>query len=384
MQYLARPTSIPDNGSVLIRQYHLKDFFGKLRGVATDYCKFDMAKTLPVKIECPDESQGLKIPYFISTFGAAPFVGRSVGAELDRSSIAPAAHHAKSLVFVMGSHTGFDQKTKTLGKLYREKEGGFSPCCGKLGGVIAPYLEEYERAKNSIRIFREAGKVFLDIPNRLLGIHSSFEPHAAKVQLHPSMVKADPFPQVVITEQRPRSVTYETSPALLHSLEAKKRTISEEPTPIGKDLGPDYFSFQWISPSPFPDDLTRRLHPLMHKIVSSPDYPPMVTIANVNTWIEFNRFVDAIHAIPDVVPKGVLGVSGLTVDLYFEDRVYRYSNVYYPQYAFFKPAGEKQGVVMGPAETNRLLDSYETPTERLSLDDILACNDEAEQEIQIV
>jgi hypothetical protein len=82
-----------------------------------------------------------------------------------------------------------------------------------------------------------------------------------------------------------------------------------------------------------------------------------------------------------VVPKGIFGVSGLTVDLYFEDRSYRYSNVYYPQYAFFKPAGERHGVVMGPAEINRLLESYPTPADRLSLDRVMERNDEVEQEI---
>jgi hypothetical protein len=381
MDYLKRPTIIPDTETVMSRQYHLAAFFGKLGQVAADYCKFDKAKTMPVKVECPDESQGLKILYFIATFGTSPFVGGKLGAELDTKAIIPASHHAENLVYVMGSHTGYDHQTKTLGRIYREKEGGFSACCGKLAGVIKPYLKEYEYAKSNIKLFKEEGRVFLEVPNRLLGIHSSDEPHPAKLCLEPSLIKGNPESEGVMTAESPRSVIFEAHPALQNSLEAKKRDLTHDPIPIGDDLTGDYFRFLWVSPEPFPDDITRRLHPLMHQIVSSLDAPPVVTIANVNTWIEFNRFVDAIHAIPDVLSKGIFGVSGLTVDLYFEDRPYRYSNVYYPQYAFFKPAAEREGIVMGPSEIAKLLDSY-TPKERLSIDRILELNDQAGEEIE--
>ncbi len=381
MEYLKRPHIIPDTRTVMSRQYNLAAFFGKLGEVVTDYCKFDTAKTMPVKVECPDESQGLKILYFIATFGTSPFVGGKLGAELDTKAIVPASHHAENLVYVMGSHTGYDHRTRTLGRIYREKEGGFSACCGKLAGVMGPYLKEYEYAKTNIKLFKKEGRVFLEVPNRLLGIHSSDEPHPAKLCLEPSLIKGNPESEGVMTAESPRSVIFEAHPALQHALGAKKRNITHDPTPIGDDLTGDYFRFLWVSSDPFPDDITRRLHPLMHQIVSSLDAPPMVTVANVNTWIEFNRFVDAIHAIPDVLSKGIFGVSGLTVDLYFEDRTYRYSNVYYPQYAFFKPAGEREGIVMGPSEISKLLDSY-TPKERLSIDRILELNDQAGEEIE--
>jgi hypothetical protein len=321
--------------------------------------------------------------YFIATFGITPFVGRSVGAELDTSTIVPACHHSQNLVFVMGSHTGFDQQAKIFGRLHRQKEDGFSSCCGKLAGVIEPYVAEYEYAKKHIRVFRKDGKALIEIPNRLLGIHSSIEPNPVKVQLCVSAVKEGAEAQGRMTEERPRSVIFEIHPELLRSLETKRREISEEPTSLGDDLRSEDFNFLWVTSAPYPDDLTRRLHPLMHQIVSSTDYPPMVTVANVNTWIEFNRFIDAIHAIPDVIPKGIFGVSGLTVDLYFEERDYRYTNVYYPQYAFFKRAGEKHGVIMGPAEVNNLLDAHDMPEDRLSIDRILENNDREGQEIRL-
>lgn len=179
------------------------------------------------------------------------------------------------------------------------------------------------------------------------------------------------------------SLVFEIHPDLHRALAAKKRTITNDPTPIGDDLTQDYFKFCWLSSDPFPDDITRRLHPLMHQIVSNPESPPIVTIANVNTWIEFNRFVDAMHGIPDVASTGVFGVSGLTVDLYFEDRPYHYSNVYYPQYAFFKRAGEKAGTIMGPSEVHNLLASYASPKEVLSIDWIFGCNDRANDEIKL-
>lgn len=382
MNYLKRPSIIPDTRAIMSRQYNLSTFFAKLRQTATGYCRFDMAKTMPVKVECPDECQGLKILYFIATFGTSPFVGGKLGAELDTKAIVPASRHAENLVYVMGSHTGYDRRTNTLGRLYREKEGGFSACCGKLASVIGPYLKEYEYAKNSIKLFKKEGRVFLEIPNRLLGIHSSDEPHPARLCLEPALIKGDPELEGIMTAESPRSVILEIHPELQHAIETKKRNITDDPGPIGDDLTGDYFKFLWISSDPFPDDITRRLHPLMHQIVSSVDYSPMVTVANVNTWIEFNRFVDAVHANPDVLSKGVFGVSGLTVDLYFEDRSYRYSNVYYPQYAFFKPAGEREGVVMGTSEINNLLDSHSPTKGRLSIDRILECNDEAGEEIE--
>lgn len=159
------------------------------------------------------------------------------------------------------------------------------------------------------------------------------------------MIKGDPESEGVMTAERPGSVIFEIHPGVRNALKAKKRIITHEPVPIGDNLTEDYFKFLWISSDPCSDNITRRLHPLMHHIVSSVDYPPMVTVANVNTWTEFNRFVDAVHTIPDVASKGILGVSGLTVDVYREDRPYRYCNVYYPYYAFFKPAGEPEGIV---------------------------------------
>jgi len=382
MDYLRSPSIIPDNGSVMFRQYALASFFGKLREAAIHHCNFDLAGTLPVMVECADESQSLKALYFLATFGASPFVGGRVGAELDVEAIAPAAHHAENLVYVMGSHAGYDHETKTMGKIYREKEGGFSPCCGKLAGVIGPYLKEYEYARNSIKLFKEEDRVLLEIPSRFLGMNSTDLANPARLCLEPSLIRGDWESKGVMTAESPYSVIFEAHPDLQHALEAKKRTITHDPIPIGDDLTGDYFKFLWISSDPFPDGITRRLHPLMHQIVCSLDYAPMATVANVNTWIEFNRFVDAVQAIPDVFSKGVFGVSGLTIDLYIPTRSYHYSNVYYPQYAFFKPTGQTEGTIMGPSEINKLLDAYTPTKERPSLDQILECNDQNDEEIE--
>jgi hypothetical protein len=92
--------------------------------------------------------------------------------------------------------------------------------------------------------------------------------------------------------------------------------------------------------------------------------------------------VDAVQAIPDVFSKGVFGVSGLTIDLYIPTRSYHYSNVYYPQYAFFKLAGQTEGTIVGPSEINKLLDAYTPKKERPSLDRILECNDQNDEEVE--
>jgi hypothetical protein len=381
MDYLTRPSMIPDMKAIMAHQYGLGGFFGKLGALVQDYCAFDMAKTLPVKVECPDESQGLKVLYFISTFGTSPFVGGKLGAELDINGITPASHHGENLVYVMGSHTGYDQKTKTMGRLYREKEGGFSACCGKLAAVMAPYLRAYDDARNNIKVFMENRRMFVEVPNRLLGTPSAHDAHPFRLRLTTSLIKGSPETDGTVNPKNPGSVIFEIHPDLQKVLKAKKRKVTREPTPIGDDLAAGHFRFSSHQSAPLADGITSRLQPLMHHIVSSRDYAPMVTIANVNTWIEFNRFVDAMHALPDVHSKGVFGVSGLTVDLYCEDRAYHYSNVYYPQYAYFKRPGQREGVVMGPPDIHGLLQSY-TPKSRLSIDQILEQNDEAAEQIK--
>ena len=55
-----------------------------------------------------------------------------------------------------------------------------------------------------------------------------------------------------------------------------------------------------------------------------------------------------------------------------------YSNIFCPQYAFFKPVGKREGIVMGPSEINNLLDSFPANKRRLSIDQILECNDNEE------
>jgi len=373
---------IPDNRTIMSRQYNLLTFFGKVKEVAINYCKFDINRTMPVKVECPDESQGLKSLYFVSTFGTYPFVGGKLGAEFDTYAVAPASHHAENLVYVMGSHTGYDHQAKTWGTIYREQEGGFSSCCGKLAAVMEPYLKKYECAKTNIKLFKKDGVVFIEIPNQFLEIQSSDECCSVRLCLDSFLIKGNPQTEGLMTAENPCSVVFEIHPDLLHALEARNKDITDDPTPIGDDLTSDYFKFLWVSSDPFPDGITRRLHPLMHKIVSSLDYHPMVTIANVQTWIEFNRFVDAIHTTPDVETKGIFGVSGLTVDLYFEGRHFPYSNVYYPQYAFFKRSDRKEGLVMGPSEINKLFDTYPLAMDSVSIDQILKCNDEGDKEIK--
>lgn len=381
MEYLSRPSMIPDMKAIMAHQYGLGGFFGKLGSLVEDYCAFDMAKTVPVKVECPDESQGLKVLYFISTFGTSPFVGGKLGAELDVDGITPASHHGENLVYVMGSHTGYDEKTKTMGRLYREKEGGFSACCGKLAAVMAPYLKAYDDARNNIRIFMENRRMFMEVPNRLLGTPGAQDPHPFRLRLAAALIKGNPETDGVISPKNPGSVIFEVHPDLQKALKAGKRKITRNPTPIGDDLAAEHFRFSSRQSAPLADGITSRLHPLMHHIVASRDFVPMVTIANVNTWIEFNRFVDAMHTLPDVYSKGVFGVSGLTVDLHREDLAYRYSNVYYPQYAYFKRAGQREGVVMGPPDINGLLQSC-APKNRLSIDEILERNDEAAKQIK--
>ncbi|HUV49979.1 MAG TPA: hypothetical protein VMW78_03010 [Anaerolineae bacterium] len=385
MDYINSAEIIPDYQTTMFSQYNLLTFFGKLKEAAINYCKFDMARTMAVKVECPDESQGLKSLYCISAFGTHPFVGGKLGAELDTGAIAPASHHAENLVYVMGSHTGYDHQTKSWGRIYREKEGGSSAaCCGKLAAVMEPYLKEYEYAKTNIKVFKKDGEVFLKIPHRFLGTQSFVEHSSVRLCLNSSLIKTkgDVQTEGIIMTESPHLVIFKIHPDLLCALRAKNKDITDEPTPIGDDLTGDYFKFQWVSPDPVPDDITGRLHPLMHKIVSSLDYHPMVTVANVQTQIEFNRFVDAIHAIPDVETKGIFGVSGLTVDLYFEGRPYPYSNVYYPQYAFFKRDDQREGLIMGPSEINKLLAAYPLAMERVSIDRILECNDKGNKEIK--
>jgi len=192
MDYLTRPSVIPDMKTIMSCQYSLGGLFGKLGQLVVDYCGFEMAKTVPVKVECPDESQGLKILYFIATFGTSPFVGGKLGAELDVNAIPPASHHGENLVYVMGSHTGYDQQSKTMGRLYREKEGGFSACCGKLAAVMAPYLKAYEDARNTIKIFMKNRSMCIEIPNRLLGRPSARDPHPFRLRLTESLIKGNP------------------------------------------------------------------------------------------------------------------------------------------------------------------------------------------------
>lgn len=381
MDYLTRPSMIPDMKAIMSHQYSLGGLFGKLGQLVTDYCDFDMAKTVPVKVECPDESQGLKLLYFIATFGTTPFVGGKLGAELDVNAIPPASHHGENLVYVMGSHTGYDHQSKTMGRLYREREGGFSDCCGKLAAVMAPYLKAYEDAKNSIKVFVRNRRMFIEIPNRFLGRPSVHDPYRFRLRLTESLIKGNPESDGVVTPKNPGSVIFQIHPGLQKALKESKRKITRDPTPIGEDLTAEYFKFSSRESESLPEGITSRLHPLMHHIVSSKDYSPMVTIANVNTWIEFNRFVDAMHSLPDVISKGIFGVSGLTVDLYMEGRPYRYSNAYYPQYAYFKRAEEREGVVMGPSEISQLLDSC-SPKARSSIDQILELNDEMDEEVR--
>jgi len=273
---------------------------------------FEPGKIMPSRAFCSDESQGYPIIMIARHFGTFPFNHGRVGGIVATDRHGPHAEHGQDLVIIQASHVGYDPESKTFGT-YRRLQTSNNECgpnCGKIHHVITWYEDEYQFAQNNIHLQKRNGSECIIIDNHLLREDLQ---DGLMLHLH-KLIQTDEHGQRIPREMLSTSKVFAASPGIIDRF-GKEAFLANKPTPIGTNLSSDLFYFRR---NVQPDEesghhLEHSLIPYMPHIITRPS--PILTAAQVNTQIEFDRTFRTIVKEHGYLGKKLLFISGLHIDI---------------------------------------------------------------------
>jgi hypothetical protein len=280
-----------------------------------NYCKslgFEPGMIMPSRAFCSDESQGFPIILITKHFGTFPFNHGQVGGIVATDRHGPHAHHGKHMVIIQASHVGYDPATRTFGTYRRLQceHHDMTPSCGKIDAVLSWYLDEYSFAQENILLERVGGEPLLIIDNQLT---SSSRSEGLFLELD-RLVHCDRQCEPTAARYFSTAKAYRPSAAFLRQL-GESAWPENGREALGTRLSPDLFRFQ----RKIADDvegrehLERNLIQPMPWIVTSPS--PLLTAAQINTQVEFDRAFRSIVKEHNYRGKNVVYVAGLNIDI---------------------------------------------------------------------
>ena len=180
-----------------------------------------------------------------------------------------------------------------------------SSSCGKIGGVVKWYVDEYNFAKNNIYLHKQNDNCFITIDNNLL---DETRDRGLFLNMDKVVEKADG--QFIPIKSYSTSKCFKASALMANIFEwvIDKKTI-------GTDLSPEFFYYK----HEISGDLEGRSHleqnllPVMPWVVTSRS--PLLTAAKANTQIEFDRAFRTIVKEKGYQGKRVIYIAGLHIDI---------------------------------------------------------------------
>ncbi|PLY01302.1 MAG: hypothetical protein C0624_10720 [Desulfuromonas sp.] len=316
------PISPPAEQLLELPEMNLMELYGRLRSL-TDAAGF--SGTLPAIWQCSDESQAIKKALFGYAYNSPSFNLGRVGALLDPTRLATAAHHGHDLVVVGGSHIGADERNG-IGYIERV-HGQVAPCCGMLRRMLEEYLQVYRRASQLIKVFRVAGPVKVEVPYKYLFRKPVGE--TVRLQLHlERLVDGEALGEGSLGK------VYRLHPELSEALSEHLPELGSTPTPIGPLLRPQLFSFSKVI-----DAESREPKQMLEASVAE-FLPEIVTaryphrrLCDVHTWRQFHRIASYITDAFDGSGRNIFVLAGLTIDYSIR------RNTFVPQFGFWMEQG---------------------------------------------
>jgi len=273
---------------------------------------FEPGKIMPSRAFCSDENQGYPIILITKHFGVFPFNHGQVGGIVATDRHAPHAEHGRDMVIIHASHVGYDPERGVFGAYRRiqSEDRHLTASCGKIEAVLRWYQDEYAFARDNILLERQGEDYLVTIDNQLLR-----ENRDEGLFLNLDRL-ADPAAGREFRPVRCRS-TAKSLPAApeLRRLMANDGWTVGRGEPIGQRLLPEYFRFK----RDIQGDLEGRSHleqnlfDPMAWIVTS--LHPLLTAAQVNTQVEFDRTFRTIVREHGYRGKRVVYISGLHIDI---------------------------------------------------------------------
>ncbi len=363
-------------------------FSAQLKSLAVNHFKLNQDTILPSRAVCSDESEAQVIYSLAACFGNNPFNFGRVGGVIATDRTPAAAHHGQDIVLVAATHVGYDPSQENInarfGRMYRPRMGleknnmhAYSTCCGKLTGVIGPFLKLYKLASGrKISLFKKEfnnkERYCISINDHLL----SQKGEAFVLNLNMSIMVKHKNNMPVVLEGRANSTVFEASDELSNSLKSKGFVFSAEPRPIGNYLSAKYFSFEQ-SNIPMKEDgshlLLKNLLPYMNLIVSHPI--PELAAANIAIAHEFTKTVTIFRRKQkelDIENKSILLIAGIDLNVFDhelakENPLLGYQVYFCPFAAYFKSREDSYGKVFEKEEILKLLNSQPIEAEISSI-----------------
>ncbi|UCB55502.1 MAG: hypothetical protein JSW45_02950 [Thiotrichales bacterium] len=280
-----------------------------------NWCKslgFDPGKIMPSRAFCSDESQGYPIILMTKHFGTFPFNHGRVGGVVATGRHGPHAAHGRDMVIVQASHVGYDPEQKAFG-IYRRAHTTHeerSSSCGKIHNVISWYKNEYAFARHNILLHNDNESRIIVIDNQLL---REDRDEGLFLRLD-RFIDTDADGQHSPTKILSTAKVFKPASSLVqHVGEGSFNGIT--PKPIGTKLVSDSFYFNRNIPrlGEGAHHIERNMIGYMPQIVTAPS--PVLTAAQINTQIEFDRTFRTIVKEQGYKGKKVLFIAGLNIDI---------------------------------------------------------------------
>ncbi len=228
----------------------------------------------------------------------------------------PHASHGQDLVIIQASHVGYDPQTKTFGS-YRRLQTTDQACSsnyGKIQHVINWYEDEYQFAQQNILLHMCGEKKCITIVNQLLK-------HDRKdgLLLHlGKLLETDPDGQHIPIEILSTAKVFVASKDLINRV-GNESFAEPKPQPIGSKLSANMFYFRRNIEQVEEGDghLEYNMIGYMPQTVTSRS--PILTAAQINTQVEFDRTFRTIVKENGYHNKKVLFISGLNIDISPQD-----------------------------------------------------------------
>lgn len=301
---------------------NLMELYGRMRSL-TDEAGF--SGTLPAIWQCSDESQSIKKALFGYVYNCPSFNLGRVGALLDPTRLATAAHHGRDLVIVGGSHLGAVEKDG-IGYIERV-HGEVVPCCGMLRRVLDEYLQVYRRASQLIKVFRDGAGPKIEIPYKYLFKKPAGESARIQVRLA-QLVSGEALGEGTLGK------IYRMNPALAAAEPDRLERLGESPEPIGPLLRAEDFGFAKrldLSSHEPQNMLEASIYQFIPEIVTSSH--PHRRLCDINTWRQFHRIASYVTDSFDGSGRNIFILAGLTLD-----HTIRH-NSFVPQFGFWMEKG---------------------------------------------
>ena len=273
---------------------------------------FQPGKIMPSRAFCSDENQGYPIILITKHFGVFPFNHGQVGGIIATDRHAPHAEHGRDMVIIHASHVGYDPERGVFGHYRRiqSEDQHLTASCGKIEAVLRWYQDEYAFARENILLERHRGDYLVTIDNQLLrenreeglflNLERMAEPTAGR-EFRPARCLST-------------AKSLNVAPELRQAMENAGWEEGQREA-LGNRLLPEYFRFK----RDIQGDLEGRSHleqnlfEPMAWIVTSPH--PLLTAAQVNTQVEFDRTFRTIVREHGYRGKRVMYISGLHIDI---------------------------------------------------------------------